>query len=142
MKLNTLILPLIVSFTLSGCVVGAAADLAATTVLTAGKLAVKGTGALIDAAIPDGDDDDDKKEKKKSHKEKRQEKAAEQRTYRQPQSSPYPYQSNTPTVYQINHPTQTTSQPRYITIDEYGNAHETPAPYTIQQPSYTIEQEY
>ena len=65
MTLNTLILPLIVSFALSGCVVGAAADLAATTVLTAGKLAVKGTGALIDAAIPDDDDEDDKKEKKK-----------------------------------------------------------------------------
>lgn len=41
---------------LQGCVVAAAADLAATTVLTAGKLAVKGTGALIDAAIPDKDD--------------------------------------------------------------------------------------
>lgn len=41
---------------LQGCVVAGAADLAATTVLTAGKLAVKGTGALIDAAIPDKDD--------------------------------------------------------------------------------------
>lgn len=51
---------------LQGCVVAAAADLVGTTVLTAGKLAVKGTGALIDAAIPDGDDDDkDKKKKKK-----------------------------------------------------------------------------
>ena len=47
--------------TLNGCVVGAAVDLAATTVLTAGKLVVKGTGAVIDAAIPDG-----KKEKEKS----------------------------------------------------------------------------
>ena len=37
--------------TLNGCVVGAAVDLAATTVLTAGKLVVKGTGAVIDAAI-------------------------------------------------------------------------------------------
>ena len=45
--------------TLNGCVVGAAVDLAATTVLTAGKLVVK--GAVIDAAIPDG-----KKEKEKS----------------------------------------------------------------------------
>ncbi len=53
---------------LQGCVVAAAADLAATTVLTAGKLAVKGTGALIDAAIPDGDDDDDKKDKKRKKK--------------------------------------------------------------------------
>ncbi|WP_373753878.1 NF038104 family lipoprotein [Neisseria weixii] len=141
MKLNTLILPLIVSFALSGCVVGAAADLAATTVLTAGKLAVKGTGALIDAAIPDGDDDD-KKEQKKSRKEKQKEKVAEQPAYRQPQSSPYPYQSNTPTVYQTNHPAQTAPQPRYLTIDEYGNARETTAPYAIQQPSYTVEPEY
>ena len=47
--------------TLNGCVVGAAVDLATTTVLTAGKLVVKGTGAVIDAAIPDG-----KKEKEKS----------------------------------------------------------------------------
>ncbi|WP_308806037.1 NF038104 family lipoprotein [Neisseria yangbaofengii] len=140
MKPNTLIFPLIVSFTLSGCVVGAAADLAATTVLTAGKLAVKGTGALINAAIPDGDDE--KKEKKKSRKEKRKEKAAEQPTYSRPQNSPYPYQPNTPVVYQTNHPAQTTPQPRYITIDEYGNAHETTAPYSIRRPSYMIEQEY
>ncbi|UTG68113.1 NF038104 family lipoprotein [Neisseria subflava] len=47
--------------TLNGCVIGAAVDLAATTVLTAGKLVVKGTGTVIDAAIPDG-----KKEKEKS----------------------------------------------------------------------------
>lgn len=49
---------------LQGCMVVSAVDLAATTVLTAGKLAVKGTGALIDAAIPDGDDEDDEKKKK------------------------------------------------------------------------------
>ncbi len=61
-------------FMLQGCVVAAAADLAATTVLTAGKLAVKGTGAIIDAAIPDDDDDeDDKKKKRKKEKEKEQE---------------------------------------------------------------------
>jgi len=56
--------------TLNGCVGGGAVELeeyravvnlAATTVLTAGKLVVKGTGAVIDAAIPDG-----KKEKEKS----------------------------------------------------------------------------
>lgn len=58
-------------FMLQGCVVAAAADLAATTVLTAGKLAVKGTGAIIDAAIPD--DEDDKKKKRKKEKEKEQE---------------------------------------------------------------------
>lgn len=52
------------SLTLQGCVVASAVDLAASTVLTAGKIAVKGTGALISAAIPDGDDDKKKKEKK------------------------------------------------------------------------------
>lgn len=49
---------------MQGCLVSSAVDLAATTVLTAGKLAVKGTGALISAAIPDGDDDDEKAAKK------------------------------------------------------------------------------
>ena len=58
---NRLIPALALCLTLNGCVVGAAVDLAATTVLTAGKLVVKGTGAVIDAAIPDG-----KKEKEKS----------------------------------------------------------------------------
>lgn len=59
---------------LQGCAVMAAADLAATTVLTAGKLVVKGTGAVIDAAILDKDDDDEKKEKKsKKKKQKEQE---------------------------------------------------------------------
>lgn len=52
---------------LNGCVVAAAADLAATTVLTVGKVAVKGTGAVVRAAIPDGDGD--KKEKDKQDKE-------------------------------------------------------------------------
>ncbi|SUA35911.1 Uncharacterised protein [Neisseria zoodegmatis] len=52
---------------LNGCVVAAAADLAATTVLTVGKVAVKGTGAVVRAAIPDGGDD--KKEKDKQEKE-------------------------------------------------------------------------
>lgn len=51
---------------LQGCAIGAAADLAATTVLTAGKLAVKGTGAVIGAMIPDGDDDDDKRKENRA----------------------------------------------------------------------------
>lgn len=63
---------------LQGCVVATAADLAATTVLTAGKLAVKGTGALIDAAIPDGDDDDDDKKDKKRKKKKDKDKNEEE----------------------------------------------------------------
>lgn len=50
------------SLMLNGCVVAAAADLAATTVLTVGKVAVKGTGAVVRAVIPDGGDD--KKEEK------------------------------------------------------------------------------
>lgn len=60
--------------TLNGCVVGAAVDLAATTVLTAGKLVVKGTGAVIDAAIPDGKKDKDK-EKEKEKRRKRAKKS-------------------------------------------------------------------
>ena len=64
-----LIPALALCLTLNGCVVGAAVDLAATTVLTAGKLVVKGTEAVIDAAIPDGKKDKDKeKEKKKRRK--------------------------------------------------------------------------
>lgn len=64
--------------TLNGCVVGAAVDLATTTVLTAGKLVVKGTGAVIDAAIPDGKKDKDKekeKEKRRKREGKEQRKA-------------------------------------------------------------------
>ena len=54
--------------TLNGCVVGAAVDLAATTVLTAGKLVVKGTGAVIDAAIPDSKKTRIKKKRRKRAK--------------------------------------------------------------------------
>lgn len=57
MKIKLRLLSLsLVCLLLQSCVVATAADLAATTVLTAGKLAVKGTGALIDAAIPNKDD--------------------------------------------------------------------------------------
>lgn len=63
-NLKHLFLMAFLSLTLQGCVVASAVDLAASTVLTAGKIAVKGTGALIEAAIPDGDDDDDDKKKK------------------------------------------------------------------------------
>ena len=54
--------------TLNGCV-----DLAATTVLTAGKLVVKGTGAVIDAAIPDSKKDKDKEKEKSKEKPKSEE---------------------------------------------------------------------
>ena len=59
MKMKTLLLPL-VCLALNGCVVRAAVDLAATTVMTAGKVVVKGTGAVIDAVIPDRDKKKDK----------------------------------------------------------------------------------
>ncbi|EGZ45976.1 NF038104 family lipoprotein [Neisseria wadsworthii] len=52
-------------FGLQGCLVASAVDLAATTVFTAGKVVVKGTGAVIDAAIPDKDKDENKKKRKK-----------------------------------------------------------------------------
>lgn len=65
-----LIPALALCLTLNGCVIGAAVDLAATTVLTAGKLVVKGTGAVIDAAIPDGKKDKDKEKEKEKSKEK------------------------------------------------------------------------
>ncbi|STZ76644.1 NF038104 family lipoprotein [Bergeriella denitrificans] len=61
MSLRNLIAAAAVCSVLSGCVVAAAADLAATTVMTAGKIAVKGTGALVRAAIPDGDNKDNKR---------------------------------------------------------------------------------
>ena len=51
------------SLALSGCIVTSAVNLAATTVMTAGKIAVKGTGALINAAIPDKDKKKDKEKK-------------------------------------------------------------------------------
>ena len=55
-------LPLATGLLLGGCVVASAVDLAATTVFTVGKIAVKTTGAVVDAVIPDGKDD--KKESK------------------------------------------------------------------------------
>ena len=57
-------LPLAAGLLLGGCVVASAVDLAATTVFTVGKIAVKTTGAVVDAVIPDGNDDKDKKESK------------------------------------------------------------------------------
>ena len=67
---NRLIPALALCLTLNGCVVGAAVDLAATTVLTTGKLVVKGTRAVIDAAIPDSKKDKDKEKEKEKSKEK------------------------------------------------------------------------
>ena len=63
MKIKALLLPVFLSLALSGCIVTSAVNLAATTVMTAGKIAVKGTGALINAAIPDKDKKKDKEKK-------------------------------------------------------------------------------
>jgi hypothetical protein len=95
MKLKNLT-PLAACLILSGCVVGAAVDLAATTVVTAGKLAVKGTGAVINAAIPDGDD-------KKKKDKKKQEKAQQ------------------PETQQVPPPPYAPAHTRYITVDADGN---------------------
>ncbi|WP_232462194.1 NF038104 family lipoprotein [Neisseria chenwenguii] len=77
----------VLCFSLSGCVVGAVADLAATTVVTAGKVVVKGTGAVVRAAIPDGDDE---KEKKKKAKKEQQ---------REPDAVYEPVSDETPAAY-------------------------------------------
>ncbi|NHO87598.1 hypothetical protein G8768_11605 [Pseudoteredinibacter isoporae] len=47
---------------IQGCTVVAIADAAASTVVGVGKVAVKGTVAVVDAAIPDGDDDEEDEE--------------------------------------------------------------------------------
>lgn len=63
MNIKALLLPVFLSLALSGCIVTSAVNLAATTVMTAGKIAVKGTGALINAAIPGKDKKKDKEKK-------------------------------------------------------------------------------
>lgn len=58
MKAYILLIAAIFSFnSLSGCAVVSVADAAISTAATAAKVAVKGTGAVIGAVIPDGDDD-------------------------------------------------------------------------------------
>ena len=63
MNIKSLLLPVFLSLAFSGCIITSAVNLAATTVMTAGKIAVKGTGALINAAIPDKDKKKDKEKK-------------------------------------------------------------------------------
>ena len=70
MNIKALLLPVFLSLALRGCIVTSAVNLAATTVMTAGKIAVKGTGALINAAIPD---EDKKKDKEKKSREQQAE---------------------------------------------------------------------
>lgn len=116
-----------VCLNLSGCVVAAAADLAATTVLTAGKLAVKGTGAIISAAIPDGDDE---KAERKSRPSQAQ--PVRNETLTQPpahervgRSAPAYYgTSNTHSVNHVNQAVPEIAPPRHITITPQGAVYE------------------
>ena len=50
MTIKVLLLPVFLSLALSGCIVTSAVNLAATTVMTAGKIAVKGTLTQIGRA--------------------------------------------------------------------------------------------
>ncbi len=61
-KMTRLLSVLFITTLLSGCLLYTAADLAATTVLTTAKIAVKATGAVADAVIPDSDDEDEDKD--------------------------------------------------------------------------------
>ena len=74
-------LPLLmtVCYALQGCVVASAVDLAATAVVQTGKIAVKGTSAVVRAVIPDGNDDD-----KKAKKEQKQREQAAREQAKQP----------------------------------------------------------
>ncbi|MCV6622557.1 MAG: NF038104 family lipoprotein [Cellvibrionaceae bacterium] len=70
MKTLLLALSIFVLLNLQGCTVVAIADAAASTVIGVGKVAVKGTVAVVDAAIPDGDDEDeDEEEEDESEKD-------------------------------------------------------------------------
>ena len=77
-------LPLLAAIccTLQGCVVASAVDLAATTVVQTGKIAVKGTSAAVRAVIPDGNDDD----KKAKKEQKQREQAAREQAQQPPES--------------------------------------------------------
>ena len=94
-------LPLLAAIycTLQGCVVASAVDLAATTVVQTGKIAVKGTSAVVRAVIPDGDDDDKKAAKKAKQAQKQREQAARAQAqqppasdFKQPETLPQPPQ--------------------------------------------------
>ena len=79
-------LPLLmaVCYALQGCVVASAVDLAATTVVQTGKIAVKGTSAAVRAVIPDGNDDDKKAAKKAKQEQKQREQAAREQAQQPP----------------------------------------------------------
>ena len=73
-------LPLLAAIccTLQGCVVASAVDLAATTVVQTGKIAVQGTSAAVRAVIPDGSDDDKKAKKEQKQREQAAREQAQQ----------------------------------------------------------------
>lgn len=54
---SALVLLFVASISLSGCTVIAVADAAASATVGAAKATVKTTGAVLDAAIPDGEED-------------------------------------------------------------------------------------
>lgn len=122
MKPNTIMLATAISFGLSGCVVGAVADLAATTVVTAGKVAVKGTGALVRAAIPDGDEDKDKKDRENAKKS-----PPESGRHTSPAAAEY-RPAPAPSAQTLPAQAPPTRGGRNITTDEYGNARENTVP--------------
>lgn len=65
-----LLITLLASVSLiQGCTVIAIADAAASTVVGVGKVAVKGTVAVVDAAIPDGDDEEEEDEDEPTEEE-------------------------------------------------------------------------
>ncbi|MCV6626398.1 MAG: NF038104 family lipoprotein [Cellvibrionaceae bacterium] len=54
---------------LSGCTVVSIVDTAASAAIGVTKVAVKGTVAVVDAAIPDGDDDEDEEDEEEKEKD-------------------------------------------------------------------------
>lgn len=133
-QLKNTVLAATVCLSLSGCVVAAAADLAATTVLTAGKLAVKGTGALISAAIPDGDDEDEEKAERKPRKTQAQPVRSESAA----QAGVQPSAGRSAPVYYGTSNTNTVTQsvpqiapPRHITITPQGAVYEAAPSETV-----------
>lgn len=60
MKLFRLFFINIAVLNLTGCIVTSVVGLAVDTVTTAGSIAIKTTGAVVEAVIPDGDDEKEK----------------------------------------------------------------------------------
>lgn len=60
MKLFRLFFISLAVLNLTGCLVTSVVGLAVDTVTTAGSIAIKTTGAVVEAVIPNGDDEDEK----------------------------------------------------------------------------------